>query len=358
VPLIPIFIIIINNKIIKLQGNASPVLAQQRHGIKPDGVCLVVGTAASGYDPDTNQFGDIIATASPLEWGGTGNSSPMQIFWEAFPASSGPSDRTTYMFTYVDAEEARPSLVQMLERYWELLPDYQGVPLEEIEVQRVLFGFFPAYRSSPTSPSFARVLPVGDAGGLQSPLSFGGFGALTRHIGRVTTGVERALASDALGASELGWLQPYLPNLSAPWLFQKAMSAPVGATGTDVDVVNGLLRMNFRVMERLGEPVLKPFLQDVPTVSALAGTIGGMMLDSPLAMPGLLARMGPVAVAEWSAHMAAMASYTAADLVLGEPLRVLADSLAPRERHRLLCQVEAWKFGSGLDYTLDDPGAE
>ncbi|KAJ1621969.1 hypothetical protein T492DRAFT_886045 [Pavlovales sp. CCMP2436] len=79
-----------------------------------------------------------------------------------------------------------------------------------------------------------------------------------------------------------------------------------------------------------------------------------MMIDSPLAMPGLLARMGPLAVVEWSGHMAAMATYTAADLVLSEPLRALADSLGPRERHQLLCQIEAWKFGAGLDYTLDD----
>lgn len=32
---------------------------------------------------------------------------PPQFFWEAFPASSGPSDRTTYMFTYLDAQASR-----------------------------------------------------------------------------------------------------------------------------------------------------------------------------------------------------------------------------------------------------------
>lgn len=28
----------------------------------------------------------------------------LQFFWEAFPASTGPSDRTTYLFTYLDAQ--------------------------------------------------------------------------------------------------------------------------------------------------------------------------------------------------------------------------------------------------------------
>lgn len=261
------------------------------------------------------------------------------------------------MFTYVDAQPQRPSLLQMLERYWELLPAYQSVSLEQLEVQRVLFGFFPAYRASPTPPAFARVLPVGDAGGLQSPLSFGGFGALTRHLDRVASGLERALQSDALSAAELRWLQPYMPNLSAPWLFQKAMSAPVGSRPAP-DAINGLLRINFRVMERLGEPVLKPFLQDVPTFGALAKTIGGMMLDSPAAMPGLLLRMGPVAVAEWSAHMAAMLAYTAADALLRAPLKSAADSLGAKQRHRLLCALDAWRFGSGRDYELDAPQEE
>jgi hypothetical protein len=46
---------------------------------------------------------------------------PMQ----AFPAGSGPRDRTTYMFTYLDATPNRPSLEQKLEDYWDLMPPYQ-----------------------------------------------------------------------------------------------------------------------------------------------------------------------------------------------------------------------------------------
>jgi hypothetical protein len=45
---------------------------------------------------------------------------PMQ----AFPAGSGPRDRTTYMFTYLDATPNHPSLEQMLEDYWDLMPPY------------------------------------------------------------------------------------------------------------------------------------------------------------------------------------------------------------------------------------------
>jgi hypothetical protein len=36
------------------------------------------------------------------------------------------------------------------------------------------------------------LLQVGDASGIQSPLSFGGFGALTRHLGRLTSAITDA----------------------------------------------------------------------------------------------------------------------------------------------------------------------
>lgn len=69
----------------------------------------------------------------------------------------------------------------------------QNVDLEDLTPQRILFGFFPTYRASPLAPAFDRVLQIGDASGIQSPLSFGGFGAMTRHLGRLTDSISEAL---------------------------------------------------------------------------------------------------------------------------------------------------------------------
>ena len=60
-------------------------------------------------------------------------------------------------------------------------------------MQSALQGFFPTYRASPLEPQWARVLQIGDASGIQSPLSFGGFGALTRHLPRLTRALCDAL---------------------------------------------------------------------------------------------------------------------------------------------------------------------
>lgn len=97
---------------------------------------------------------------------------------------------------------------------------------------------------------------------MQSPLSFGGFGALVRHLPRLTDGIDTALRSDLLAKENLRSLQPYQPNLSVTWLFQKSMSVAVNQQ-IESDRINYLLGVTFNSMEKLGDRVLYPFLQDV-----------------------------------------------------------------------------------------------
>lgn len=71
--------------------------------------------------------GDLIYTNMPASVGGGCNAAvrDCQYFWEAFPSGSGASDRTTYLFSYLDADERRPSLEAMMEEYWRQMPAYQ-----------------------------------------------------------------------------------------------------------------------------------------------------------------------------------------------------------------------------------------
>ncbi|KAH8945498.1 hypothetical protein BDL97_12G042500 [Sphagnum fallax] len=144
---------LVSQLILDVMGNSSPIVRQIRWGQRPDGVCLVVGTCARGFE--NNSTSDLIYTRTPVTQVG---SNKTQYFWEAFPAGSGPRDRTTYMFTYLDATPNCPSLGQMLEDYWDLMPPYQGIKLEDVEILRVLFGLFPTYQSSPLPPTFDRIL--------------------------------------------------------------------------------------------------------------------------------------------------------------------------------------------------------
>jgi flavin-dependent dehydrogenase len=338
--------------VVDCMGFGSPIVRQVRWGKKPDGVCMVVGTMASGFPAESNTSGDLIYTCSPMFEDSSGTLQG-QYFWEAFPASSGPTDRTTYMFTYLDASPHRQSLEEMFEDYWKLMPGYQNVRLEDLEVQRCLFGFFPTFKDSPLAPSFDRVLQIGDASGIQSPLSFGGFGAMIRHLGRISDGVSGALAAEALDAKALQGLNPYMPNLSGAWLFQKAMSVSLGEN-PDRNFINELMTTNFKVMEGLGEPVLKPFLQDVVQFGPLFRTLAGMILGDPLFGVAVLLQVGPLAVLEWTRHFIALGMYDLLHKVARAPLESSAELpwLSARQRFLLQCKVKEWEYGSGNDYVL------
>ncbi|XP_068335366.1 uncharacterized protein [Pyrus communis] len=290
--------------IIDAMGNFSPIVKQIRSGRKPDGVCVVVGSCARGFT--NNSTSDVIYSSSLARKVG---SSEAQLFWEAFPAGSGPTDRTTYMFTYLAPQPQSPKIEELLEEYWKLMPEYQEVSLDDLEIQRVLYGIFPTYRDSPLPAAFNRVLQFGDASGIQSPVSFGGFGSLTRHLNRLSNGIYEAMSDNLLDSYNLSLLNPYMPNLSSSWLFQRAMSAKK-ESNVPPDFINELLYTNFQSMQRLGDPVLRPFLQDVVQFGPLAKTLGLVMLTKPQIIPSIFKQVGIPVLLDWSGHFSMLGYYT------------------------------------------------
>ena len=347
--------------VLDCMGNASPISRQQRYGKTPDGVCCVVGSCAGGYDKETNLKGDIIYTNSEIQ--DKGKEGMLQYFWEAFPVNigrngnePGSSDvKTTYMFTYLDASSGRPDLLTLMEDYWNLLPTYQPSitdPETDLDIKRVLAAFFPTYRDSPLQPGWDRVLAVGDASGIQSPLSFGGFGALSRHMGRISGAISDALKDDCLSKDDLATVNPYTPNLSAAWMFQKAMSVRIGQK-VDSKFVNRLLATNFEVMEDMGIDTIKPFLQDVVRVDGLVGSLAGSFKADPFFMPAIVSHVGIPTLVEWLGHVGNMCIYTVCDSIISPVMAPIVEKMEDKqERFKMRRLMEAWKFGSGGDYVL------
>ena len=229
-----------------------------------------------------------------------------------------------------------------------LLPDYQNVSLEQLQFKRALFGFFPCYRQSPLKPKWDYILPIGDSSGSQSPLSFGGFGAMVRHLLRLTEGIHEALQSDTLKRGALALLQPYQPNLAVTWLFQRSMSVGINQT-INPNQINELLATVFQTMETLGEPVLKPFLQDVVQFPALFQTLMRTTLTHPKLVLKILPHVGLPTLIEWLFHYANLAGYTA----LYPLLRVLEPwikNLPPVSQYYYHRWLQALEYGSGGDY--------
>ncbi len=322
--------------LIDAMGHFSPIIKQARNANKPEAVCVVVGSCAQGF-PE-NKTGDLIYSFTPII-------NNCQYFWEAFPAKDG---RTTYMFSYLDADPARPSLEYFMDEYLRLLPEYQNINLEQLKFQRFLFGFFPAYKDSPIKLPFNRILPVGDSAGGQSPVSFGGFGAMIRHLKRLTNGINEALILDRLNNKDLVLLQPYQPNISVTWLFQQTMSVEVGKQ-VNPEQINHLMSGVFAVMERLGDNVLKPFLQDVIQFTPLAKTLP--LVNPKLVLP-LLPQIGINSLINWSFHYLNLALYRGlyGAAKLAQPI---VKNLSPSQQYNYHRWLDAWKYGSGSDYQQD-----
>jgi lycopene cyclase CruP len=319
---------------IDAMGHFSPLAAQARKGV-PEGICLVVGSCATGFKH--NQTGDIFASITPIQH-------QCQYFWEAFPARDG---RTTYLFTYMDAHPDRFSVEFLFTEYLRLLPTYQQIELAELNFQRCLFGCFPSYRNSPLKPTWHRVLLIGDSSGSQSPVSFGGFGAMIRHLARLTHGIEMAIQADALNNTDLQLLQPYQPNIAVTWMFQRAMSVGINQQ-LDPDCINNLLAAVFRSMHQLGDDVLRPFLQDVVQFPALSRTLFQTSIASPLAVIPVVPQVGIVTLLDWLINYLNLGAYSGL-YPLGKLCSPLLSQLPADRQYYYQQLLQAWRYGSGRD---------
>ena len=343
--------------VVDAMGFRSPITLQARNGEKPDGVCVVVGTCAEGFDEAKNDSADLIYTCTDIE-------DERQYFWEAFPAELDKNSvdgkksnvRTTYMFSYLDAKPERPSIARILDDYWNLMPKYQNLKsLEDVEFKRMLFGYFPTYRNSPLKAKFDRVLQVGDASGMQSPLSFGGLACMLRHLPRISLALTEALEDDIVDKNALGAINAYQPALSAAWLFQRCMSVQVGSSSSPLSssktFINDLMRINFGVMQNLGDDVLKPFLQDVIRFKPLTRTLLSMTRNNITFVPSILLRSGIEPILDWFRHFVALGVYDALEPLVdpGMAWAKRTSLLSARSAFLLRRYLEAIEYGAGND---------
>jgi len=331
--------------LVDAMGHRSPIAAQARQGQRPDSICMVAGSCAQGFAPAQNQTGDLMVSTQPI-------AHHCQYFWEAFPARAG---RTTYLFTYLDSEPDRFSLTFFIEEYLRLLPEYQQIELNQLDFQRFLFGFFPAYRHSPIALPWDRILAIGDSSGGQSPLSFGGFGAMVRHLTRLDRAFDEALRWDVLDARSLQTVQTYQPNIAVTWLFQQTMTIPLDRH-PDPQAVNRLLSSVFGAMADAGDRVLKPFLQDVVQFGALSEAMWRSTIADPLTVLKVLPQVGVGSLLDWTRHFLSLGAYGALASVgdrWGESSSQWLTS-SPEEQYRFYRAIEAWHYGAGRDYHSPD----
>ncbi|MEH1827855.1 MAG: flavin-dependent dehydrogenase [Nostoc sp.] len=212
--------------LIDAMGTASPIAWQLNGGRAFDSVCPTVGAAIeSGFEPGVwdSQYGDVLYSHGDISRG-------RQLIWELFPGAD--DELTIYLFHYHEVNAENPgSLLEMYEDFFTILPEYRRCDMDKLVWKKPTFGYIPGHfsiGSSDRTVAFDRLMAIGDAASLQSPLVFTGFGSLVRNLERLTTLLDTALKHDLLSFRHLNQIRAYQSNVSVTWLFSKGMMVPTG----------------------------------------------------------------------------------------------------------------------------------
>ena len=237
-------------------GTASPIAQQLNQGRAFDSVCPTVGAViSSGFEPGVwdSAYGDILASHGDSSRG-------RQLIWELFP---GPNTELTfYLFHYHQVHPENPgSLLALYEDFFRILPEYRRCDLEQLVWKKATFGYIPGrFRGGPL-PLVNRVLLIGDAAAMQSPLSFTGFGSLVRNLPRLTDLSDTALRHDLLTGSDLAQIRAYQGNAAITWLFSRGMMIPTGQI-LPPGQVNAMLNSFFEILAQEPPEVADAFIKD------------------------------------------------------------------------------------------------
>jgi len=212
--------------LVDAMGTASPIAWQLNGGRAFDSVCPTVGAAiAKGFEPwvwDAD-YGDVLNSHGDISRG-------RQLIWELFPGAG--EEITIYLFHYHQVNPQNPgSLLEMYEDFFTILPEYRRCDMEKLVWKKPTFGYIPGHfsvGSRDRTVAFDRLISVGDAASLQSPLVFTGFGSLIRNLYRLTDLLDTALRHNLLSAKDLNLIRAYQSNVSVTWLFSKGMMVPTG----------------------------------------------------------------------------------------------------------------------------------
>ncbi|HEY9887604.1 MAG TPA: hypothetical protein V6D02_04335 [Candidatus Obscuribacterales bacterium] len=262
-------------------GTASPIAWQLNQGRAFDSVCPTVGACISGgFDPEVwdATYGDVLFSHGDISRG-------RQLIWELFPTKG--DELTIYLFHYHQVHPDNPgSLLTMYEDFFHILPEYRRCNLDKLTWRKPTFGYIPGYFSldkDDRTVAFDRLVAIGDAASLQSPLVFTGFGSLIRNLARLTHLLDVALRHDLLQAHHLNQVRAFQSNVAITWLFSKGMMVPNGQSLPPARI-NSMLNTFFGILAGESPDVAERFIKD----RATWGEFNRMALTAATKNPALL----------------------------------------------------------------------
>ncbi|MBC7797407.1 MAG: hypothetical protein H7Z37_11080 [Pyrinomonadaceae bacterium] len=243
-------------------GTNSTASRQINAGKSITHVCPTVGTVAKGFvrgqDVDTVDFsvGEILVSNED-------SSDNRQLIWEGFAGNPRKDEYTTYLFFYDNLNsDADKSLLNLFESYFEKLRNYKRQSANW-RVLKPVFGYIPSVHhhgwKNVKKTATNRVLLVGDAAGLSSPLTFCGFGSHVRNLRRLTHLTELALKADAVDEKSLSTINAYEPRVAQMSSLAEFMRPQ---TKSKAGVVNETMNAVMMALSQLDEKVRQDMFKD------------------------------------------------------------------------------------------------
>jgi lycopene cyclase CruA len=244
--------------LIDAMGTASPIAWQLNGGRAFDSVCPTVGAVVTGMDKAVwnSDFGDVLNSHGDISRG-------RQLIWELFP---GPGDELTfYLFHYHQVHPENPgSLLEMYEDFFTILPEYRRCEMDKLTWLKPTFGYIPGHFSAndrDRTVAYDRLVAIGDAASMQSPLVFTGFGSIVRNMPRLTDLLDTALRNNLVKAKDLNQIRAYQSNIAVTWLFSRGMMVPTGRQ-IPPQRVNSMLNTFFGILAGETPEVADGFVKD------------------------------------------------------------------------------------------------
>lgn len=245
--------------LIDAMGINSPIAWQLNRERTVDSVCPMVGARISGGIPENvwdPHYSDLISSHGDISRG-------RQLLWELLPGAE--RELTIYLFHYHPIDPDNPgSLLTLYEDFFHLLPDYRRCDPDKLNWRKPTFGYVPGHFSqSPQERTIAwdRIITIGDAACLHSPLMLTGLSSLVRHLPRLSALLHTALSHDLVKARHLKQISAFQSNTAVTWLLAKGMMVPPGRQLPPAHI-NAILNSFFASLAQESSAVIERFLQD------------------------------------------------------------------------------------------------
>jgi lycopene cyclase CruA len=285
-------------------GTNSDISRQLNRGRSITHICPTVGTVATGFvhgkaeDEVDFDIGEILVSTEDITDG-------RQLIWEGFAGSREKDEYTTYLFFYDSVESAADkSLFPLFEEYFRKLSTYKK-PGPNWKVVKPVYGYIPSIHhhtwKNAKRTAADRILLIGDAAGLSSPLTFCGFGSHVRNLERLTEMTETAFKQNAFNEMSLSEINAYEANVSQMASLAEFMRP---MPQSESFVVNETMNAVMKALENLDPEIRKQLFQDRVTFKSFAKVLKETATLHPKVFKLMFEHLGVKGAFWWIANIA------------------------------------------------------